>query len=112
MNVFVSWSGQIARVAAEGFHTWLRGAPQLKRIKVYFSPKSNDPGALWRQTLRGALAKSSVGVFFLTRESVNSPWVLFEGGAVGKLGRSRVFTVLLDLGTKDIATLAPPFEEY
>lgn len=112
MNVFLSWSGEVAKLAAEEFHKWLRRALPAKRIKIYFSPKSNDPGAPWRQALRRALAQSSLGMFFLTRESISSPWVLFEGGAVGKLGHARVFTVLLDLGIADVAALAPPFEEY
>jgi hypothetical protein len=112
MNVFLSWSGHVAKVAAEGFHKWLVEELPSNRVKIYFSPSSNDPGALWRKMLRRALAQSSVGVFFLTRDSISSPWVLFEGGAVGKLRKSRVFTVLLDVGTKDLATLAPPFEEY
>ena len=77
-------------------------------MKIFFSPTDVEPGGLWRAVLKRALTKADIGVFFLTGEAGRSPWVLFEGGAVGKLPGSRVFTIMVDLDTR----VPPPFKQY
>ena len=49
------------------------------------------------------LADSNFGIICVTRENVNSPWVLFEAGALAKtMQGSKVIPLLLDLEIRDI----------
>lgn len=112
MHLFLSWSGEIARSAAKGFYEWARRVFPEQNVRIYFSEKSNEPGSLWRQVLKSALKDASVGVFFLTQESIASPWVLFEAGAISTLPQSRIFMILLDLSSQELARMSSPFGEY
>jgi hypothetical protein len=49
------------------------------------------------------LEASSFGIICVTRENVQTPWVLFEAGALAKsLEGARVIPLLLDLDFRDI----------
>jgi len=68
-----------------------------------------QPGILWREIIKTELTDTDMGIFFLTRESIWSPWVLFEGGAIGKLPGSRVFIVLVDVENNNLPS---PFKQF
>lgn len=67
---------------------------------------SNDDigkGTLWFNEISTTLSSSSVGVVFLTRENLSSPWILFEAEALANgLSAKRVCTVLVDIKPSDV----------
>jgi len=56
-----------------------------------------DPGVVWVHKLGEELEGSDFGVLCLTQDNVQSPWLLFEAGAIAKnLGAARVVPYLID----------------
>lgn len=101
MKVFISWSGPLSHKIGEAFRTWLPGALQL--VKPYFTPSDIEKGARWNAEISRELETSSVGIFCMTRENLNSSWLLFEAGALSKqLDKSRVCPVLVGLETSEL----------
>ena len=67
-----------------------------------------DPGVVWVQELGKELEGSDFGILCLTNDNVQSPWLLFEAGAIAKnFGAARVVPYLID----DLA-LAPPLNQF
>jgi hypothetical protein len=96
MKVFISWSGPLSHKVGEAFRTWLPGALQL--VKPYFTPSDIEKGARWNAEISTELESSSVGIFCMTRENLNSSWILFEAGTLSKhIEKSRVCPVLIGL---------------
>jgi hypothetical protein len=101
MKVFISWSGALSHKIGEAFYTWLPGVLQL--VKPYFTPSDIEKGARWSAEVSGELESSSIGIFCMTRENLNSSWILFEAGALSKhVDKSRVCPVLIGLEPSEL----------
>lgn len=102
MKVFISWSGDLSRQLAEAFHKWLPGA--LQSVSPYFTPSDIEKGDRWNNEISKELEGSDVGVLFLTRENVGSPWLLYEAGALSKrLDKSKVCPITIGIGHADLS---------
>lgn len=82
MSIFLSWSGVRSRVVAEALKGWLQDL--YPEIQPWLSSVDVTAGARWEQELATALAESNLGILCITEESLRSPWLLFEAGALGK----------------------------
>jgi hypothetical protein len=82
MKVFISWSGDLSHKLGEAFHKWLPGA--LQTVRPYFTPADVEKGARWSSEIAKELESADVGVLFITRENVNSAWLLYEAGALAR----------------------------
>lgn len=101
MRVFISWSGERSKVLAQALKDWLPLV--LHYVEPWMSQANIDAGERWAVAVAKELEASNFGIICVTRENVNSPWVLFEAGALAKsLQDSRVIPLLLDLDFKDI----------
>lgn len=93
MKVFISWSGDRSRAAAEVLRHWFPSV--LQAVRPYFSPDDVAKGSRWAAEIAKELDTSSVGLLVVTPENQEAPWLLFEAGALGKsLERSRVCPLL------------------
>jgi len=61
-----------------------------------------DKGAKWRQIISGELRDSDFGIVCLTPENLESPWLLFEAGALSKKEDSHVCTYLFDVQNESV----------
>jgi len=101
MKVFMSWSGDRSKAAAELLHDWIKCVIQASR--PWISTRGIGRGAVWFSEINNELKDTSVGIICLTHENKNAPWILFEAGALAKgLTTTKVCTFLVDLGTSDI----------
>lgn len=101
MKVFISWSGNQSKEIAEAIRAWLPSV--LQTVKPYFTPNDIEKGNRWSSDIANELDSSSVGVFCITRENLNSPWIMFEAGAISKkVDSSLVCPILFGLGNADI----------
>ena len=101
MRVFLSWSGDRSKSIALAFHSWLPLV--LHYVEPWSSQADVDAGERWAQSVAEELAASNFGLLCLTSENIDSPWLLFEAGALTKsLDSSKVIPVLLDLDFSDI----------
>ena len=101
MHVFLSWSGETSKAMAECLREWLPLA--IQSAKPWFSPEEIDKGARWLVELSAELDRQSIAILCVTRESVDSPWMLFEAGALSRaIGGSWVCPLLLGLEPTDL----------
>lgn len=108
MKVFLSWSGPLSKAVAEVFHDWLPTI--INAVEPWLSSESISKGVPWIDGIKGGLSESNgLGLFFLTKEALTSPWMLFEAGSVSALGHERVCTVYVDVTPEGVS---PPFSLF
>jgi TIR domain-containing protein len=101
MRIFISWSGKTSRVFAEALKPWLEQV--LPGTDVWLSSEDIDKGTIWFSEIIGELKQCNCGVVCVTRENHLAPWIHFEaGGMIAGLGKTRVATLLLDIGFGEI----------
>lgn len=101
MKVFLSWSGDLSKDIAEEIRQWLPSV--IQAVKPYYTPDDITKGARWASEIAGELNESKVGIICLTKENVESPWIMFEAGALSKkLSDSKVCPILFGLDPSDI----------
>lgn len=102
MKVFISWSGERSRKLAEAIRGWLPGV--LQTVEPYFTPNDIEKGNRWSSDIACELDQSSVGIFCITHENLDSPWIMFEAGAISKkVDQSLVCPILFGIGNSDIS---------
>jgi hypothetical protein len=80
MKVFLSWSGEKSQGIAEVFNEWLPNV--IQSIEPFLSTRDIAKGTEWRVELENQLKNTEIGIFFLTKDNINSPWVAFEAGSL------------------------------
>lgn len=101
MKVFISWSGDTSKSIAEAIREWLPTV--LQTIKPYFTPSDIEKGTRWSSDVADELDNSMAGIFCVTRENLNSQWLMFEAGAISKkVDQSLVCPILIGLDNSDI----------
>jgi TIR domain len=102
MKVFISWSGERSQTLAEALRNWLPLV--LHFVEPWVSKSDIDAGERWASEVGKELAASNYGVICITRENIQSSWILFEAGALAKsMEQGRVIPLLLDIEFKDIS---------
>ncbi|MGE3709455.1 MAG: TIR domain-containing protein, partial [Hyphomicrobiaceae bacterium] len=108
MRIFLSWSGEQSGQIAEVIRNWLPNALQF--AKPYFTPTDIEKGARWDSEISKELEASNICIVALTRESLNSKWIVFEAGAISRtVDRSRVCAILFGIKPTD---LTGPLERF
>ncbi len=101
MKIFISWSGDLAKEIAEIFKKWIPGV--LQAAKPYYSPDDITKGTRWSTEIAKELDESKVGIICLTKENLQSSWIMFEAGALSKnLEKSKVCPLLFEIEPSDI----------
>jgi hypothetical protein len=95
MHVFISWSGERSKTAAQGLRSLLEDMFQ-QAVEVFISDHIG-PGENWAQRIGVELEQSQFGVLCLTHDNFQAPWLLFEAGAVAKkFGSAHIVPYLID----------------
>lgn len=101
MMVFISWSGSVSRQLAEALRDWLPLV--IQAVEPYVSSLDNEAGVRWNNVVSSQLDSTNFGILCLTPDNLESPWLHFEAGALGKsLGQARVAPLLHELTPTDI----------
>ena len=108
MDVFISWSGERSRAAAEALRGWL---PKIiNAIKPWLSSEDIDKGARWGTDVATRLEAAKAGIICLTPSNLHSDWILFEAGALSKtLKNTFVCPFLIGLTPSDVK---PPLAQF
>jgi hypothetical protein len=102
MRVFISWSGEASRLAAEALRAWLPNV--IQAVDPWVSGKDIDKGARWSIDVAQELERADVGILCLTPKNLEAPWILFEAGSLSKkLGKSLVCPYLLGVKPTDLS---------
>jgi hypothetical protein len=101
MKVFVSWSGERSQALAQALRDRLPLV--LHFVEPWLSQSDIEPGERWVSEVSKELGVSNFGIICVTRENTESPWILFEAGALAKsMQQGRVIPLLFDVEFKDI----------
>jgi len=99
----VSWSGDRSKAMAAALSRWL---PQMNLlVKPWMSDKDIGAGSLWFQETAKELSESKFGIFCITSDNLNEPWIHFEAGALFDIvekQRHRICPYLFNLDPSDI----------
>lgn len=79
-KVFLSWSGDLSRKAAEFFKDWLEIV--IQELEIFYSEDDITKGSNGIETIFRNLRESAASVIMLTKENQTSPWICFEAGAI------------------------------
>ena len=102
MKIFISWSGPKSEKVGAAIKNWLPNV--LQSVQPYFTPSDIEKGARWSEEISKELNESKVGLLCLTRDNINSDWILFEAGALSKtLEESRVCPILFGIKPTDLS---------
>ncbi len=99
MKIFISWSGNKSKNVATYLKSWIE---QIIQAADPWISVDIDKGKKWNGEIINELAESRVGIICLTRDNLNSPWILFEAGALSKASDSYVCTFLVDITPTDL----------
>lgn len=99
MKIFISWSGTKSKNVATFLKSWIE---QIIQAADPWISVDIDKGKKWNGEIINELSESRVGIICLTRDNLNSPWILFEAGALSKATDSYVCTFLLDITPTDL----------
>lgn len=101
MKLFISWSGELSKEIAEIFRQWIPGV--IQAAKPYYSPDDITKGTRWSSEISKELDASKIGIICLTKENLESPWIMFEAGALSKnLKKSKVCPLLFGIEPSDV----------
>jgi hypothetical protein len=96
MKVFISWSGTRGRHVADALRDWLPYV--IHDIEPWASTHDLGAGERWSPAIARQLEMTQYGIVCVTKESLTSPWILFESGALAKsLDEGRLCPYLVDL---------------
>jgi|GEM_PF-1288810 len=109
MKVFISWSGARSKAVAEVLGPWLKCV--LQASEPWISTSNLDNGTAWFNEISRTLSEVKVGIFCITPENREKPWILFEAGAISsKLNESRVINLIL--GDQNKNDIQPPLSQF
>lgn len=101
LRVFVSWSGERSRLMAKAVTNWLPLV--IHAAKPWMSDENLPKGELWTTGLSRNLADHKLGILCVTPENYQSPWLLFEAGALSKLiGDAKVCPLILGMTPNEL----------
>ena len=102
MKVFICWSGERSQAIAQNLRDWMPLV--LHFVQPWLSDVDIAAGERWTQSVAKELETTNFGIICLTRENINSPWILFEAGSLAKSFQgSKVIPLLLDLEFSEIS---------
>jgi hypothetical protein len=109
-NVFISWSGERSKRAAEALREWL--GTVLQNARPWMSDTDIEKGSRSFDEIARALEGMKIGIICLTPENLTSEWLHYEAGALSKTmdPKTRVCTYLL--ANLESATLKPPLSWF
>jgi len=101
MRIFISWSGDLSKNIAEIFRQWIPGV--IQAAKPYYSPDDITKGTRWSSEISKELDASKIGIICLTKDNLDSSWIMFEAGALSKnIEKSKVVPLLFGIEPSDI----------
>jgi hypothetical protein len=101
MKVFLSWSGERSHSVAKLLYEWLNLV--IQAAEPWVSSNDIERGTQWAAEINKELEATTQGIFCLTADNKEAPWILFEAGSLAKgQATSRVYTFLVDIKPSDV----------
>lgn len=87
---------------AEKFYEWLPAV--IQQVEPFLSSEDIDKGKRGMNIISSELESAQFGIFFLTRQNLQAPWIYFEAGAISKVvTQANVIPFLFDVSDKELS---------
>lgn len=108
MKIFISWSGSRSHQIGKALYDWI---PYLLPYTTPFISESDiSAGDRWAINIANELEASNFGLICITPENIDSPWVMFEAGALSKsIMDARVIPILFEI---DFSGITGPLSQF
>lgn len=101
MKVFISWSGDAGKAAANAINQSV--VDVFTGVDPWISTLNIQAEHLWFAELMKALEDSQFAIVCVTKRSLRAPWIMFESGALSaKFGSSKLVPLMLDCVVQDL----------
>jgi hypothetical protein len=101
MKIFISWSGDLSKNLAEIFRQWIPSV--IQAAKPYYTPDDITKGTRWATEIAKELEASKICIICLTKDNLQSPWIMFETGSIAKnIDKSKICPILFNVEPSDI----------
>lgn len=101
MKAFVSWSGTRGRDSAVALREFL--PLLLQRLNIFSTTDDIEKGSRWLTEVSSSIKSADLALVCVTPESVNSPWLVYEVGALAAtLGPTRIVPILIGMSPVDL----------
>jgi hypothetical protein len=111
VDIFVAWSGEVGGQVAQILKSRLPSI--LQYVRPFVATEDVHKGQRWLAEVGARLQECTFGIICLTPESLNSPWVHFEAGALSKAikeAEARVAPFLLAVRKSDLSAPLSQFQ--
>jgi hypothetical protein len=110
MKIFISWSGPFSQHAAQCLREWL---PYIfQDIEPFVSTEDIKKGSRWRLELATQLATTHFGIVCLSSGHTDTPWLMFEAGALSKSLEATAAVSTLLFGVLKSSDIKGPLADF
>lgn len=96
MKIFISWSGEESAAIAKQLSIWIKQV--IQAVDTFYSMDKIHKGARWTAQLEEELNECNLGIICLTKDNLESQWMMFEAGALAhSRDKSKVIPLLLGI---------------
>lgn len=100
LKVFISWSGDLGKATGNNLKNFL--GLVIQSLEIFISTEM-ERGSIWNNLINRELRDTSCGIICLTEDNYESPWILFESGALAKgIDQNRICTFLVNIDPSDL----------
>src|SRR5262249_13057074 len=101
VKLFISWSGALSLEFAQALRSFCKKI--IQALEPWMSDADVGAGDRWNDEVSKALTEADVGLICVTRDNLDSRWLLFESGALAKsVDKARVVPILLGIAPTDL----------
>ena len=101
MKIFISWSGEPSKKAAQALRNWLPFV--IQSLEPWVSSTDIEAGERWSPEVNKQLELTDFGILCLTPQNLTAPWILFEAGALAKsLTSSKLCPYLIGVSPSEL----------
>lgn len=109
MKVFISWSGELSQATASLLRKYLPTI--IQDVEPFVSSHDIASGTRWASKLTTELDATNYGIIRLSPSNLQSPWILFEAGALAKFQDSALCSLLIGgLSPTDVSSPLSQFQ--
>ena len=107
-KIFISWSGEHGKAIAKKLKQSIENDIFSGKVKCFVSDVNITCGEDWKNKINNVLKGSQFGIVCVTKDTVGSPWIHYEAGALAGNG---ILTIPLLFNCSEKAIQGTPLQD-
>lgn len=107
-KIFISWSGEHGKAIAKKLKQSIENDIFSGKVKCFVSDVNITCGEDWKNKINNVLKGSQFGIVCVTKDTVGSPWIHYEAGA---LAGNDILTIPLLFNCSEKAIQGTPLQD-